>query len=342
MGKGYAHLSAEERELIAIGVAQGCSRRAIARRQQRSHATISREIRRNSPAGYCGVSAHAHARERRRRCRRPVRLLQHRPQDTLWCCVVQHLRRGLSPQQAAGRIKARYPTRPELWVSHQTIYRALYLLPRGELKQQLLTCLRRGTRPRSPPGRSPERRRSWIEHLITERPAEAEDRRTVGHWEGDLLIGKAASPQAVGVLYERCSRHLRLVKLERHDAWTTYRGFRQALRCVPPPFCRTLTYDQGSEMAEHRRLSVATGLRIFFCNPHSPWQRAGCENVNGLIREYLPKGQSLERVGQATLTQIAYRLNSRPRKVLNWRTPDEVWRAMIRGASFEEAINQPV
>ena len=156
-------------------------------------------------------------------------------------------------------------------MSHQTIYRALYLLPRGELKQQLLTCLRRGTRPRSPPGRSPERRRSWIEHLITERPAEAEDRRTVGHWEGDLLIGKAASPQAVGVLYERCSRHLRLVKLERHDAWTTYRGFRQALRCVPPPFCRTLTYDQGSEMAEHRRLSVATGLRIFFCNPHSPW-----------------------------------------------------------------------
>ena len=106
MGKGYAHLSAEERELIAIGVAQGCSRR-------------------NSPVGYCGVSAHAHARERRRRCRRPVRLLQHSPQDTLWCCVVQHLRRGLSPQQAAGRIKARYPTRPELWVSHQTIYRAL-------------------------------------------------------------------------------------------------------------------------------------------------------------------------------------------------------------------------
>ncbi len=342
MEKGYEHLSAEEREQIAIGLSLGWSRRLIARLLQRSNATISREIQRNGAESYSGVTAHQHAERRRRKARRPVRLPPHGLGNGLWWNVIRQLRRGLSPQQAAWRLKARHPKRPEFWVSHQTIYRAIYVLPRGELKRELIGCLRRNGRPYKQAGSSAERRRRWIEHLITERPIEAEDRLTAGHWEGDLVIGQGKSSQAVGVLYERTSRHIRLVKLEHHDAWSTYRGFRQALRAVPPPFCQTLTYDQGSEMSEHRRLTAATGIKVFFCNPHSPWQRAGCENVNGLIREYLPKGFPLDDVGHAVLNKIAYRLNTRPRKVLNWRTPNEVWQAMIRGASFEQAINQPI
>lgn len=342
MGRVYTHLSAEERERIAIGLAQGCSLRQMGRMLQRSNTTISREIERNRAQPYCGVVAHQTACQRRKLARRAHRLVQHGPGNALWCNVMRQLRRGLSPEQAACRLKTRHPTRPEFWVSQQTIYRAIDVLPRGELKRELLDCLRRKGRSCKPPHPSAERRRRWIEQRIAQRPPEALDRLTAGHWEGDLIIGQARSSQAVGVLYERSSRHIRLLKLERHDAWSTYRGFRQALRAVPPPFCRTLTYDQGSEMAEHRRLTAATGIQVFFCDPHSPWQRPGCENVNGLIREFLPKGQPLDDVGHAHLNRIAYMLNTRPRKVLNWRTPNEVWKAMVKGATFEQAINQPI
>ena len=342
MEKRYAHLSSQERERIAIGVAQGQSARAIARALCRSNSSISREIQRNTAEHYSGVIAHEMARHRLRKARRPARLHYRGLNNGLWCNVVRQLRRGLSPQQTACRLKARHPNQPEFWVSHQTIYRAIYLLPRGELKRELMDCLRRDGRPYKQPGASSQSRRRWIEHLITERPVEAEDRLTLGHWEGDLVIGQGKSSQAIGVLYERTTRHIRLLKLERHDAWSTYRGFKRALRYVPATFCRTLTYDQGSEMAEHRRLTAATGIQVFFCHPHSPWQRPGCENVNGLIREYLPKGYPLDNVGQAVLDKIAYRLNTRPRKTLNYRTPNEVWKAMTNGASFEQAINQPI
>ena len=342
MAKGYEQLRAEEREQIAVGLSQGWSRRAIARLLHRSSATVSREIRRNGEERYCGVTAQQRAQSRRRKARRPARLPLQGLGNGLWCNVVRQLRRGLSPQQAARRLRARHPTQPEYWVSHQTIYRAIYVLPRGQLKRDLIDCLRRNGRPYKKPGETAFTRRPWIERLITERPAEAEDRLTAGHWEGDLVIGQAKSPQAIGVLYERTSRSIRLLKLDRHDAWSTYRGFRRALRTVPAPFCRTLTYDQGSEMAEHRRLTAATGIQLFFCHPHSPWQRPGCENVNGLIREYLPKGYPLDDVGQATLDHIAYLLNTRPRKTLNWRTPNEVWLAMLKGSTFEQAIHQPL
>ena len=342
MVKGYVHLNAEERERIAVGLAQGWSVRAIARTLQRSVSTISREIRRNGEGQYCGVTAQQRALSRSRVARRPARLPKTGLGNRLWCTVVRQLRRGLSPEQAARRLRERHPEQAEYWVSHQTIYRAIYVLPRGQLKRDLVDCLRREGRPYKKPGESSASRRRWIEHLITERPSEADDRLTAGHWEGDLVIGQSKSPQAIGVLYERTSRHIRLLKLERHDAWSTYRGFRQALCHVPAPFCQTLTYDQGSEMAEHRRLTAATGIRVFFCHPHSPWQRPGCENVNGLIREYIPKGYPLDDIGQATLDCIAYRLNSRPRKTLNWRTPSEVWSAILKGKTFEQAIHQPI
>jgi IS30 family transposase len=342
MDKQYEHLSSQERERIAIGVAQGQSARAIARALCRSNSTISREIRRNATAAYSGVMAHEAARQRLKKARRPTRLPCRGPNNGLWCNVVRQLRRGLSPEQAARRLKARHPHQPEFWVSHQTIYRAIYILSRGELKRGLMDCLRRDGKPYKKPGAPAESRRRWIEHLITARPVEAADRLTLGHWEGDLVIGQSKSPQAIGVLYERTTRHIRLIKLARHDAWSTYRGFKRALRRVPAPFCQTLTYDQGCEMAEHRRLTAATGIQVFFCHPHSPWERPGCENVNGLIREYLPKGYPLDDVSQAFLNKIAYVLNTRPRKTLNWRTPNEVWKAMTNGMTFEQAIHQPI
>ena len=190
MEKRYAHLSSQERERIAIGVAQGQSARAIARALCRSNSSISREIQRNTAEHYSGVIAHEMARHRLRKARRPARLHYRGLNNGLWCNVVRQLRRGLSPQQTACRLKARHPNQPEFWVSHQTIYRAIYLLPRGELKRELMDCLRRDGRPYKQPGASSQSRRRWIEHLITERPVEAEDRLTLGHWEGDLVIGQ--------------------------------------------------------------------------------------------------------------------------------------------------------
>ena len=342
MEKRYEQLQAEEREQIAVSLAQGRSARAIARALRRSPSTISREIARLEGQPYCGVTAEREAVRRRQVPRRAPRLQTDGKGNRLWRHVVRYLRRGLSPEQAARRLKERYPNRPEVSVSHQTIYRAIYILPRGELKRDLIQCLRRDGRPYRKAGVPSVSRRPWIERLVTERPADADDRRTLGHWEGDLIIGQAKSSQAVGVLYERTTRRIRLCKLERHDALTTYKSFARALRGVPAAFCQTLTYDQGSEMAEHRRLTAAIGIKVFFCHPHSPWERPGCENVNGLIREYLPKGQPLDNVGQAALNKIAYLLNTRPRKSLNWRTPDEVYKAMTNGATFEEAIHRPI
>jgi IS30 family transposase len=249
--------------------------------------------------------------------------------------VLRKLRQKYAPQQITGWLRRKYPNEPERWVSHQTIYTFIEILPKGEVKREVMRCLRQGRKS----GRGqPHQNRPWIEHLIHDRPVEAEARRLPGHWECDLLLGKAAGGAAVGVLFERVSRHVRLVKLERHDAYSTYQGFKRKLATVPLHYRKTLTYDQGSEMAEHARLTEQLGIQVYFCDPHSPWQRAGCENINGLLRQYLPKGLDLRDVTQAELDWIARQLNNRPRKTLNWATPNEVWRAMLRGLSFEQAV----
>jgi IS30 family transposase len=300
------------------------------------------EIARLEGQPYGGVTAEREAVRRRKVSRRARRLQTDGKGNRLWRHVVRTLRRGLSPEQAARRLKEQYPDRPEMGVSPQTIYRAIVILPRGELKRDLIQCLRRDGRPDRKAEVPSVSRRPWRERLVTERPADADDRRIVGHWEGDLMIGQAQSSQAVGVFYERTTRRIRLCKRERHDALTPYQSFARALRGVPAAFCPTLTYDQGRERAEHRRLTATLGIQVFFCPPHSPWERPGCENVNGLIREYLPKGQPLDNVGQAALNKIADRLNTRPRKTLNGRTPDEVYKAMANGATFEQAIHRPI
>jgi transposase, IS30 family len=220
-------------------------------------------------------------------------------------------------------------------VSHQTIYTFVELLPRGEFKHDILRCLRHEG---SVGGESAAPQRGWVHALIHDRPEEANARQMPGHWEGDLLLGKAAGGAAVGVLLERVSRHIHLVKLERHDAYSTYQGFKQKLASVPLPWRKTLTYDQGSEMAEHERLTRRLGIQVYFCDPHSPWQRGGCENINGLLRQYLPKGMDMREVTQIELNRIARQLNDRPRKTLNWASPNEVWHAMLAGKTFDQAV----
>jgi transposase, IS30 family len=331
----YVHLRAEEREQISCGLARGLSERAIARALKRSSSTISREVlRHGSQTGYSAVDAQQRAQRLRRKPRRP-RKLADRPYNRLRQQVIRKLRQHYAPQQIAGWLRCTYPNEPERWVSHQTIYTYIEILPKGEFKREVLRCLRHEGKVGSG---QPRQNRPWVEQLIHERPEEASARRLPGHWEGDLLLGKAAGGAAVGVLLERVSRHIRLVKLERHDAYSTYQGFKRKLATVPLLYRKTLTYDQGSEMAEHARLTEQLGIQVYFCDPHSPWQRGGCENINGLLRQYLPKGMDMCEVTQRELEWIAKQLNDRPRKTLKWATPNEVWRAMLNGKSFAQAV----
>ena len=332
---GYVQLSAEEREQISCGVARGWSERAIARSLHRSPSTISREMARHGAAGrYSAVHAQQEALRRRYLARRPRKLAE-RPYNRLRQQVICKLRQRYAPQQIAGWLRRSYPDQPERWVSHQTIYTFVELLPRGEFKREVLQCLRHEGK--AGKGQTAVHQ-PWVEQLIHDRPEDANARQLPGHWEGDLLLGKAAGGAAVGVLLERVSRHIRLVKLERHDAYSTYQGFRRKLATVPLHWRQTLTYDQGSEMAEHERLTETLGIQVYFCDPHSPWQRGGCENINGLLRQYLPKGMDMREVTQNELQWIARQLNNRPRKTLNWATPTEVWQAMLNGKTFDQAV----
>ena len=331
----YVQLSAEEREQISCGVARGWSERAIARSLHRSPSTISREMARHGGAGrYSAVQAQQEAL-RRRHVARGSRKLGERPYNRLRQQVLCKLRQRYAPQQIAGWLRRSYPDQPERWVSHQTIYTFVELLPKGEFKREVLQCLRHEGK--AGKGQTTVHR-PWVAQLIHDRPEDANARQLPGHWEGDLLLGKAAGGAAVGVLLERVSRHIRLVKLERHDAYSTYQGFRRKLATVPAHWRKTLTYDPGSEMAEHQRLTECLGIQVYFCDPHSPWQRGGCENINGLLRQYLPKGMDLREVTQNELQWIARQLNNRPRKTLNWATPTEVWQAMLNGKTFDQAV----
>ncbi len=321
MGIQYKHLSASERDAIHRGRLQGQSPAAIAESLGRSRSTVLRELARNGgAAGYDAPSAQRRYQQGRRRGHRRLA-----PGTPLWEPAVMDLLRGWSPQQVAGRRKAVHPEEPALRVSHETVYLALYALPRGDLRRELLGCLRQGRQGRRPRGRGQDRRGSLPDMLsIRERPAEAEGRLVPGHWEGDLVKG-AGNRSAVGTLVERTSRYVILARMDGVGALAALEGFTRKLRAVPACLRKTMTYDQGKEMARHAELARRTGIRVYFADPHSPWQRPGNENANGLIRQYLPKGMDLSGVSQAELNAIAKRLNGRPRKVLNFETPAEVF-----------------
>jgi IS30 family transposase len=323
---GFEHFQDFERERIAIGLGRGESLRAIGRVLGRAPSSIGREVRRNRTAcGYVAVTAQRLA-DRRRLGGGPTRKLAPPVagvDNPLRSFVLAKFRRRWSPEQIASELRKLHPEQPERRVSHQTIYNEIAILARGVLKKEVNAYLRQKGRPRqqgTPSGCE------WIHQLVHERPDEVEDRLVPGHFEGDLLIGKAKSPAAVGVLLERMSRKVWLTKLERRDAYSAYRAFEKKLKGIARHLRKSLTYDQGSEMAEHERLTRKLDIEVYFCDPRSPWQRAGCENTNGLLRDYLPKGMDMAELTQVELDKIAFQLNERPRKTLGWNTPNETWK----------------
>jgi IS30 family transposase len=310
--------------MIASMRLQGASTRAIARVLARPASTVSRELGRNScaQAGYTSEKAMAmHAA--RRTAAKPAAKLD--MAGVAWGVVLTLLSWKWSPQQIAATLKRVYPHQPERHVSHETIYTAIYAQPRGELRRQLIACLRQGRGTRMPRSRGTDRRGQIPEMVsIHVRPPEVDDRVMPGHWEGDFIKG-AGNKSSVGVLVERTSRLVLLARMEDATAAAALAGFTVKLNSIAAPMRQSLTYDQGKEMSRHAELAANTGVRVYFCDPHSPWQRGTCENTNGLLRQYLPKGTDLSVYTQEELDAIADSLNNRPRATHDWRTPLEVF-----------------
>lgn len=367
------YLSFAEREDVALLRAQGCGVREIARQLDRSPSTVSRELRRNAATRggnleYRATAAQWHSDRRARRSKASklaanVRLRRYvedrlggvieSPQGRLapgpktrWIGrrhgrrKDRHWATAWSPEQIAKRLPVDFPNDEAMRISHETIYQALYVQGRGALRRDLTACLRSGRALRVPRARARGRRKQFVppEILISERPAEANDRAIPGHWEGDLILGVGSS--AIGTLVERTSRFTMLLHLPRmegygqsrtkngpalagHGAEAVRDAIVSTITTLPEQLRRSLTWDQGAEMAQHAQLTVDTGIEIYFCDPHSPWQRGTNENTNGLLRQYFPKGTDLSRHSVDDLEAVAAALNSRPRKTLGWKTPAE-------------------
>lgn len=321
-----ARLSVEERAEIRVGLELGWSLRAIARELGRSPSTISREVAAHGGrAGYRPIAAHRGARERARRPK-PTKFAAN---DELRVVVTADLERLWSPQQVARRLRRAYPDRPEMWVSHETIYKSLYVQGRGELRRELARCLRTGRASRRPRAHRGTANRIPGMVMISERPAEADDRAVPGHWEGDLIMG-ADNLSAIGTLVERSTRFVILLHLG-DDKTATHVADQMAaaITTLPEALRRSITWDQGREMAQHARFSVETGVPVYFCDPHSPWQRGSNENTNGLLRQYFPKGTDLSVHTPDDLRNAADSLNGRPRMTLDWQTPAEVLNELL-------------
>jgi IS30 family transposase len=375
------YLSFAEREEIAVLRARGCGVREIARQLGRSPSTISRELRRNAATRgggleYRASTAQWHAEMRARRPK-PAKLtvipeLRRYVQDRLSGAVERpdgvavdgpavewigrrrgrrkdrRWARSWSPEQISNRLRLDFPDDESMRVSHEAIYQSLYIQGRGALRRELTACLRTGRALRVPRART-RRGKSFVsnEILISERPAEVEDRAVPGHWEGDLILGLGSS--AIGTLVERSSRFTMLLHLPPmdgrdgprikngpgltgHGAEAVRDAIAAAITTLPEQLRRSLTWDQGAEMAQHAQLRIDTGLEVYFCDPHSPWQRGSNENTNGLLRQYFPKGTDLARHSADDLAAVAAALNTRPRKTLDWRTPAEALNEHLQAA----------
>jgi IS30 family transposase len=318
------YLDRDERYEIARLREAGLSVRQVAARTGRSPSTVSRELARNADprtGGYQPERAHQLAWQRQRRPKRSR--LSGNP--ALRAAVQQMLDRRYSPGQASGRLKVQFPDDPAMRASHETIYQSLYVYPRGELKRELRASLRSGRAARRPRGRGPETRGKLIGSVpIGQRPPEVAGRLVPGHHEGDLVMGTVASNSAVGTIVERTTGYLTLLHLpDGHTADAVAAAVISRLAALPSWFARTLTWDNGSEMARHARITAETGVQVYFADPHAPWQRGSNENLNGLLREYLPKGTDLSRHTAAQLQAIEDELNDRPRKRFGYHTPRE-------------------
>ena len=320
----YTHLNADERNELHRGLNAGMSLRAIGRAMQRSSATLSRELRRNgmSRRDYDAPTASGAAIKRRRRG--PVKMKTgYALQKYVFSCI----RKGWSPQQIAETMKEA-PDVDLPRVSHETIYRAIYVLPRGEIRKELISLLRQGKKKRGT--RKSGSGSGVLKDTVSihERDASVLTRDFVGHWEGDFVKG-AGNKSAIGTLVERKSRYTLIAKMDDCSAQSALASFSQAFSRLPQAMRQTFTYDCGTEMAKHKELEAQTGVKVYFCDPHSPWQRPTNENTNGLIRQYLPKGTDLSGYSQEDLDKISESLNTRPRAILGYKTPRAVFEAEI-------------
>jgi transposase, IS30 family len=321
-----ARLSLGDREEIRVGLERGESLRTISRRISRSPSTVSRELAVNGGRDrYQAWRAHRRAGEQARRpktCR-----LDARPD--LAGVIYASIRAFWSPQKIARSLREVFPDRPMMWVSHETIYRSIYVQGRGELRRELARCLRSGRAKRRPQHREEHRGKIADMVMISERPAEVADRAVPGHWEGDLIIGRSGK-SAVGTLVERTTRFVILLHLpDGHTAEEVRDAMTREIVRLPAELRRSVTWDQGKEMAKHRDFTIETGIPVYFCDPHSPWQRGSNENTNGLLRQYLPKGTDLSKQSRKDLDEIASSLNWCPRETIGFKAPTDALAALV-------------
>jgi len=337
MGKSYRQLSLDERVQLQVGIGNGLGMRAMARELARSVSTISRELQRNGcrnpvPIGRRGrprvAAAYSAATADQRACR-----LTHTPRverrllpgTEMWELMVDHLRGGLSPEQIGHTLKRMHPDEPDHHFAHETIYAAIYAMPRGELRTEVIALLRFCHNKRRPRARGKDRRGKIPNAVsIHDRPAEIAERLVPGHWEGDLIKGKF-NRSSVGTLVERTMLFTVLAKMDGNGAEAAVEGFSHVLKRIDAQHRLSMTYDNGSEMARHEEITARTGVKVYFADPHSPWQRGINENTNGLLRQYLPKGEDLSVHSQEDLDKIAWLMNTRPRKTLGWKCPAEIF-----------------
>lgn len=328
MGLSYCHLNDWERTRLMELRARDFSIRAIARMLKRNASTISRELKRY---GYEGGYSAAFAVHRAAGCRgkRERKLWKNR---RLQGYVTAKLKRGWSPQAISGKIRRMCKEDSTYLISHETIYASIYALPRGELRKDLIAALKQSHKTRRPRTRGKDRR-GQIPDLrpISERPQEVQDRLIAGHWEGDLIKGKG-NKSSVGTLVERTSRYIILVKLDDATSPTVTGAFIQAMQPIPEHLRKTLTYDRGREMTNHKHITQTLNLDVYFADPHSPWQRGSNEHANGILRYHLPKGTDLSPYSQDDLNRIAHLINDTPRKILEYRKPKEVFQSLVRNA----------
>jgi len=324
----YHRLSLIEREELSRMLAVGYSLRATAQSLARAPSTLSRELARHwtSPQTYRAVPAHQRARRRAHQSRKPRKLAV---QPRLRAAVFRLLAQRWSPEQIAHGLLQRYPEDPTMRISHEAIYTYLYVLPRGAFKRELARYLRRRHRFRRP--RKVRLSSRPVQDIISidERPAEVADRTVPGHWEGDLLVGHA-NASALGTLVERTTRFTLLVPLQAKDATAVRRAFAHEVRTLPAQLRRSLTYDQGQEMREHRLFTKQTKMRVYFAHPQCPWERGTNENTNGLLRQFFPAGTQFNHVSRREIKRVQAMLNDRPRKILNWHSPAHAFHQLLR------------
>ena len=320
-------LQSADREEISRGIAAGMSMRQIALRIGRAPSTVSREIERHG--GVRRYRAGIADNQAWRNARRPkaCKLALERP---LRQAVAGKLRENWSPRQISEWLRHTFPDDPSMQISHESVYRTLFVQARGALKKELVAHLRRAgliRRGRRPAGETRKQGQIVDAVSIRQRPPEAEDRAVPGHWEGDLLMGGRSSQ--IATLVERSTRFVMLVKIDQKDSPSVAAVLAKKIGRLPIELKRSLTWDRGSEMAAHKQFTVASNVQVYFCDPRSPWQRGSNENTNGLLRQYFPKGDDLSVYSQAHLNKVAAQLNGRPRETLGWRNPAETFSSLV-------------